>query len=389
VSEATESERGTSIGVGLLLTAAAWLLSRLVVGVFFSGMRSPLAWKPTVWAHWDALNYLSIASNGQQFVRCGPKSVYVVEFHQQWCGNVLWLPGYPWLIRGAQALGIAPLDGAVIISWVALAATLFVLWVGWGRNLHPGRAFLLLLLFGVFPGAVYNFASFPMSTTLLFMVGGILAATRERFLLAAVLMTAAGLCYPGAWAAAAGLAVGLVLLALPLGLGTAIRRSVWGLAGLTSILILGIFYQIDVGHFDAYFLADRGLTPTLGEAIRRFYDLVFVQKSVEQKPLGALARLALSVQAVLALALGVVALVAAWLQRRQADVVYPALAAGAVILTLPIASNSSGWNRSVVLAAPCVACLRRLPIPLLCVTIGAVGLITAILSHSYFTGALR
>ena len=75
----------------------------------------------------------------------------------------------------------------------SLAVALFLVWLGWGRELHPVRALLFLIAFGSFPGAVYNCALFPTSLALAGVVGALLAATRERFLLAAVLMTLSGL----------------------------------------------------------------------------------------------------------------------------------------------------------------------------------------------------
>lgn len=74
---------------------------------------------------------------------------------------------------------------------------------------------------------------------------------------------------------------------------------------------------------------------------------------------------------------------------RQSFPVYPAVGGSAVVLgVLAPGANAGAWNRSVVLAAPCVACVKRLPFVALAALVIAVGTTTALISHPFFTGRL-
>jgi hypothetical protein len=299
------------------------------------------------------------------------------------------------VIRVLHVTGINLADSALLISWLAILGTLFLVWYGWGRELPPARAFVMLALFGLFPGAVYNFALFPTSLALMGVVGALLAAVRERFLLAAVLMTLAGLCYPSAWFAATGLAVGMVLVSLRLGRSILLRRAAWGAAGLASLAILLINDGFAFGgHATAYFLADSqsGLVAK-GFPGEDFLRLLFTRSTAQQRLLGRFAGVVLAVQGALAVGLSgwTTLLVAAKWRRgsRDPSEIYPALAGLVVTLVILFHTTTGGaWNRSIVLAAPCVVCLRRLPMPLMIPLLLLVGTTTMLISRSFFTGTL-
>ncbi len=381
-----QNRRPMGIPTGALLTGAAWLVTRVIVGAASMIARNPFTFDPQTWAHHDSYNYVIIAEHGISFARCPTNSPLSYFFHNTWCGNVQWLPGYPWLVRIAHA--ILPLtDGALLISWLALAVALFLVWWGWGRDLPIYQAFLLLVLFGVFPGAVYNFAIFPMAVTLALLVGALLAAKSERFWVMATLMIAAGLCYPDSWAADLGLTIALVVVAMPHGRLQVIRRGLWGIAGLTSILILGIVYQAEFGHFDAYFLTVRQVDTGLAGGLKKYFNIVFRERGVEPRRLKPTGRLALSVQALSSMLLAASTFVVGAF-RRQPALIYPAFAGAGVIASILASGNDAGWTRSVVLAAPCVLCLRRVPWPLLLLLAAFLGLITALIARPFFTGAL-
>ncbi|MGA2521085.1 MAG: hypothetical protein ABSG81_09740, partial [Acidimicrobiales bacterium] len=247
-----------SIATGVLLTAIAWLVSRIVVGAAWGPARDPFTFRTSLWRRYDSRNYLTIAIQGRTFGRCGtpgfPETALIRYAHLQWCGSAGWLPGYPILIRAVHVLGISRPSSGLLISWIGLAAALFLVWHGWGRDLRRRRALAMLVLFGLFPGAVYNFAIFPTSVALALEVGAILTATRGRFFSAAVLIAGAGLCYPSAWFGAVGLTLALAVVAVPLGGRVIARRTLWGLAGLVSLVGLGVHDQYAFNHFDAYFL---------------------------------------------------------------------------------------------------------------------------------------
>jgi len=392
-TEAPARHRG--IGWGILLTALAWLACRSVVSALWGPARAPFRFDPSMWARWDTFNYGAITQYGRNFGACDrpPFAVLPNPFHATWCGTAGWLPGYPWLVRGLQATGISLPDAGLMISWAAFAVALFLVWFGWGRELHPVRALLFLIAFGSFPGAVYNFALFPTSLALVGVVGALLAATRERFLPAAGLMILAGLCYPSAWFAAGGLAAAMVLVGLSLGPRAAIRRALWGIAGLASLVVLGVHDQIAFGHANAYLLVNTG--PGLdiqGFPGTGFLQTVLHRNTAEQRRIGATAADALAVQALLAVLLTLAATARAgwtWLRSRATDDVYPAAVGLAVVAgILALSATGGAWNRSIVLAAPSVICLRKVPLPLLVLLVGATVVTTAFVSRAFFAGTL-
>jgi len=380
--------RRGSIASGALLTAVAWFLSRVIVGAAWGPSRNPLIFSPSLWTRVDSFNYLLIAEHGSTFGSCPPGSVPRF-FGMRYCGSAAWLPGYPWVIRALHSTSLSFEDCGLLISWLALAVAMFLVWLGWARALSKIRALLLLVLFGVFPGAVYNFALFPTSLALALVVGAILAATRKRHAVAALLMTCAGLCYPSAWFAAGGLAIGIILVTYFRERAVFIPRALWALAGLGSLLALGFYDAWTVGHFNAFFLAQRqsgGQAKTFPG--QEFFLTIFKRNSDVQRQIGAFGGAMLAVQAIVAIAVsGLAAATTAirW-RRREGDpaALYPALVGIVVVLFLILVSNAGAWTRSVALAAPCVVCLRRIPTPLLCALVVMVGLTTALMSRSFF-----
>ena len=333
-----------------------------------------------------------MAVHGRTFGRCGspafPNDALIRLWHLKWCGTAGWLPGYPWLMQAMHWTGFSLPDSGVLISWLAGAVAIFLVWFGWGRDLPAARAFPLLLLFGLFPGSVYNFAVFPTAIGLACVVAAILAATQERFLTMALLMTLAGIFYPTAWFAAIGLGGGLILIALPLGAKAIAQRALWGLAGLCSLLLLGIHDQIAFGQARAYFLTDSAAADSLGATIHQLYEIFISRDTIEQTRMGRTAAPLYSLQVLIAIGISVASAVVAareWLRnRRNALFVYPAMVGVAIIIALIFTNNT--WNRGVVLAAPCVVCLRRLPLPLMWVIVAIVGVTTALISRSFFNG---
>jgi hypothetical protein len=389
--------RRAPVWAGLVLTALAWLVDRAVITATWGPARNPLLFDPYLWGRVDSINYLGIAQHGRSFGRCGqpgfPTSYLTQGLHLQWCGTAGWLPGFPWLTHALGTTGYSLPDAGLLISWVAMATALFLVWFGWGRDLAPGRALVLLLAFGLFPGSVYNLAFFPTSLALACTVGGILAAVRQRFAVGALLMTLAGLCYPSAWYAAIGLAIGMVVLALPLGPATVARRAAWGVAGLASLVILGVHDQVAFGHANAFFVLDA--SPSLrvqGVPGTDVVELLIHRDSNEQLAIGRVGGAWLAVQGLVAMGLVVTAGIVSGRRWRGPDAaarVYPALAGLAVVVGIIFEAAADGsWNRSVVLAAPCVVCLRRLPMAVLVPLVVVMGTVTAIVSHYFFNGTM-
>jgi hypothetical protein len=248
----------------------------------------------------------------------------------------------------------------------------------------------MLLLFGLFPGAVYNFAIFPTSLALALLVGALVAVIRDRFVIGALLMACGGLCYPSAWFAAAGFAIALVLVAHRFTPSRQIERGLCGLLGLSSVVVLLLISQ----PWNAFFLMERQAgVQASGVPGQDFLRLVFTHDTVSQHGLGSFYSWVLAVQGVLAIALVTVACTIAIRSWRgtapEVSLVYPAaIGAGVVLGVLALNANGGAWNRSVVLAAPCAVCLRRLPVAWMSAIVVAVGAVTAVLSSSFFDGRL-
>jgi hypothetical protein len=246
----------------------------------------------------------------------------------------------------------------------------------------------VLVLFAVFPGAVYDYALFPTSLALALVVGSVLAAIGHRPVLGATLMALAGLCYPSAWFAAVGLAVAMVVRAYGTGRLALVPGALWGVAGLGSIVVLGAYDQLSTGRIDAYFVIQHSAVSG-GQAFpgQGLLAIVFDRHTTPQRQLGPLGGDMLAVQALGALALAGGAAVVALRRRpgrRATAALYPAAVGVGVVLALVLTNNPGAWNRSVVLAAPCVVCLRRVPTPVLAVVVVLVGATTALISRSFF-----
>ena len=377
--------------LGIGLTIGAWLAGRYVVGWHvLNRFSSPLPFHPSLWRHWDAYNYIGLAQGGYAFSRCRSTDLFAKYTHMRWCGNVQWLPGYSWAIAGLHHLGASYAAAGLLVSWVALAVALFLLWWGWLRHDPPLNAFAVLVLLAVFPGAVFAYAIFPMALTLALLLGALLAAARDRLFVMALLMTAAGLCYPDAWAADLGLTLGLVVTALPRH-RPVLSRVAWGLAGLLSVAIVGVIDLVAVGRANAYFLMVREQTPpSLWAALQETVDLVFRQQSVEQSRVGSrtATALAISVQAGVAFALAAGAAVTALVRRLEKELVLPATTGAGVLAGVMLSGTVSAWTRSILVAAPCVVCLRRLRPLLLLPLVSGLCILTAVVSGAFFTGRL-
>ena len=63
-----------SIAWGVLLTVAAWLLTRFIDTVAWGPARNPISFNPYLWGRWDSANYLGIAQHGRTFGRWGSRA---------------------------------------------------------------------------------------------------------------------------------------------------------------------------------------------------------------------------------------------------------------------------------------------------------------------------
>ena len=386
VSMSAESQRGgpSSLLVGAGLSALAWLVSCFVCAVGWGAAKSTSVLSVSSWERWDSVNYLKIAAHGLQLQGCTP--VQRQAFHVTQCGTVGWLPGYPWLMRGLHTFGLSYGLAGVVISWVAFYIAIYLVWIQWGRSLYSGRALILLLTFSLFPGCVYNFAVFPLSVTLLFCTGAIVAAIRERFVLMGVLLLAAGLCYPTAWFLTVGLMLGVALVAWG-DRREMIKRVVLASFGLVSILVLAFFEPS--GHPVAYFSFQDTANP-IGVPGTDFVRYAVTGTQIVEQAVSAGYAVMLALQAWIAI---VLTGLATWLTmrgrgRRVPASLYPALAGLAAVVGLIVVTSSGAWYRSIVVAAPVVVVLRKLDIRWQPLILAVVGVSAGIVSYGFFTGSL-
>lgn len=140
------------------------------------------------WAHSDSFLYEAIARHGYEVHHCAPGEG--MNSHVVWCGNTAWFPGYPLLLAAVNAVGLPLAPAAVVISWLAAAATLVLLWRWF---LRPRGATLAYA--GFAPGLVYLYAIFPLSLLTLAAVVFLRQLDRDRRVAAGAGVVAA-LAYP-------------------------------------------------------------------------------------------------------------------------------------------------------------------------------------------------
>ena len=158
----------TRLAFGLVAYGAAWYLSPTTQG-------APDQSLTNVWAHWDAIRFLSIASSGYNGLATPPNST-------------AFFPLYPLTIRALNLIGIDQVVAALLISAAASVVAFAFLYklamhdvgdaTGAGDARAGSRAVLYLALF---PTAVFLIAPYSES---LFLAGAIPAfylARRQRW----------------------------------------------------------------------------------------------------------------------------------------------------------------------------------------------------------------
>jgi hypothetical protein len=134
---------------------------------------------------WDGRWYRTVAENG-----------YLLEPGRQ--SDPAFFPLFPLLIRAGHALGFSYTTSGVLIANVAFVVALF-LFETWTRELFGAEtARRAVALLAVWPlGFVFSMA-YPESVVLALVSGAVLAASRDRWLAAALLLGTATLARPEA-----------------------------------------------------------------------------------------------------------------------------------------------------------------------------------------------
>jgi hypothetical protein len=171
---------------------AAFLAARLFLCLISAGTNRP-PWEPGSWSGPDTALYLSIAKKGYVHYPCSAEDPPPGR-----CGNAGWMPAYPWVLTPLMAAGASPRWATVLASASFAFLTLGLLWVGSLSSWKEGGA-LALLVAAFFPGQVYQHGAFPLSQFSLLALLCLMAARRERWLLAGLAGFLAALTYSTGW----------------------------------------------------------------------------------------------------------------------------------------------------------------------------------------------
>jgi hypothetical protein len=234
------------LGVFLLAQARLWRSARTA---------GAHPWVANAWARWDSGHYLSIAQRGYEFFSCARVPGYGPN---AFCGNTAWLPAYPLLIRALTLLHVRPEVAGVLIAGAATVAMLTLLWNGFlDAELSPA-AILTLLLAGLFPGHVYQYAVFPVSLCICLHVAALHAYMERRFVWAGIF----GACSAFIYSSGVFIAAVFGLHALMTERRKPFRDQLRVLLATSGITALGLIafllmLQIQVGTWQAYFLVQK------------------------------------------------------------------------------------------------------------------------------------
>jgi len=152
-----------------------------------------------------------------------------------------------------MAVGLSPRKASVVVSAAFVVASLTALWVGFLSSWREGGA-LALLLAAFFPGQVYQHGAFPLAQFSFLALLCLLAALRERWLLAGAAGFLAALTYSTGWLLAPVL-LGWALFGPRAELVRRLPRAALA-AGLTLAGFLGVLLLQwwQVGAWNAFFL---------------------------------------------------------------------------------------------------------------------------------------
>lgn len=181
-----------SLGRATLPPLVAFLVARLFLCLVSAGTWRP-PWESGSWSGPDSAHYLSIAKHGYVLVRCSSDDP--APGH---CGNTGWMPGYAWALRPFIAAGLSPRRASVVVSAAFVVASLTVLWVGFLSSWKKGGV-LALFAAAFFPGQVYHHGAFPLALLSLLVLLCLMAALRDRWMLAGLAGFLAAVTYSTGW----------------------------------------------------------------------------------------------------------------------------------------------------------------------------------------------
>jgi mannosyltransferase PIG-V len=193
--------------------------------------------------------------------------------------GLAFFPLYPLLIRGVHALGVEAGTGALLISWLAAAVAMCLLYL-LGTDLFGRRAALALtVLFATAPMSIVLSMAYTESLFLALVLGMFYAARRNAYLIAGLLGFLAGLTRPTGLAASLGLVLAAVL-AIRARTAPVWRAVVGALIGLAGVPAYLVWVALRVGDVNAWFriqTAGWGTTFDWGSSTWNFLYTAFHQ----------------------------------------------------------------------------------------------------------------
>jgi hypothetical protein len=369
-----------------------FLVVRFFVTIASPHWVRPWSISPTPWTRVDAFNYLDIATFGRRIAACPDKLVHFFHGHIT-CGTAAWLPGYPYVLRGVHELtGMSVAASGVLMSSLFALAALMMLWGGILREEPRARGLLLLLLFAVFPGAVYNFAIFPNSMALAGIVGTVVALRQKRVVLATVAMVVAAAAYPSVIYAFPAFVFALIAVDPQCRSALRVARRV-GLAllALTPYVALWVHDQVVFHRWNLYsqIQSDAGVTVLPPKnPLSIVWHLVVKRDTITQVLQGPTASWWIAAQFLIATMLIGTAVFVAWRHRRLgldlATEIYPVLIGLSVYTGVFLSGTTGGVYRGIVIAAPAVLIFRRVSTRVLITALIVTTIVTIGISTLYF-----
>ncbi len=165
------------MGEILALKVALFTYGAIVLAVMSVGSGSPLD-ALTAWNRWDTPHYLDLAQHGYQAPNTGPGEVHLF---------IVFYPLFPALIAAVSTLQVDPFISALLVSGVASLAIGPLLYRLVAIEEGHAVAWRAVWFCFLFPTAYFLHIGYTESLFLALVIGALLAARTNRWLLAGVI----------------------------------------------------------------------------------------------------------------------------------------------------------------------------------------------------------
>jgi len=341
-------------------------------------------WRAVNRSRGDSGHYLSIAATGYALSACPDQPAL-------WCGNAGWMPGYPLLLHALHGLGLNLRRAGLIASLTLGYGVLLWLWTRFLVALPKPRGLVVLSLAGVFPGAIYSHAVFPISAFLVLAIACLDALRCHRPRLAGVAGAAGALTY------ATGVLMAPVAATFALRDAGIARARRWRNAlGVTASIVSGfaavlLFHAWTLGAWDAFFRVQssygHGFHDPLATLAVRLRSLVAGTPGVAQAAFAIWLPAAQSLW-ILVWVLAIAGV--AWAARRTPDAESRLVSLYTLVFWFVplVVGGGVALHRAEALLLPSVVLGARLPGWLLAVFLATALLLTEPMCELFFRSAL-